>query len=168
MDRYNNATAAEKAQFTQFSKILKGLTHISERQRELKGEKSWIKFIFDLKANNPHIHAMEFGVKKGEVANIRLVVSVPTKKSEFYTQALKIGKALYGGIVLHFDCEGEKEAKEILTKLDILAEESEIITLNPKRTYCDPPQGWVKDLTGKEGVTKEPTPSEDTEEEKAA
>lgn len=170
MERYANATAAEKANFTQYAKILKGLTHISERGRELTGEKSWVKYKFNLKANNPHIHAMEFGVKKGEVANIRLVVAVPTKKSDFYTQALKIegAKEIYGGIVLHFPCEGEEEAEAILKKLDTLAEDSEVIELDPKRTYCDPPAGWVKDRTGKEGVIKAPKESEEAEEEMAA
>lgn len=156
MERYKSASKTEKATFTQMSKILKALTHLGERGRELTGEKSWVKFKFNLKPNNPHIHALEFGVKKGEIKNLRLVVAKPTHKSEFFTKALKIAgsKKLYGSIVLHFDCEGEKEAITLLEKLDKLAEDSEIIELDPKRTYCDPPAGWVKDLTGKEGVTK--------------
>ena len=154
MSANRTATAAEKSTFTSLAKFFDGLTHINGvRNQEIKGDKNWVKFQFNLKANNPHIHVLEFGVKKGEVANIRLVVSNPTKKSDFYAQATKLGKAIYGGIVIHIDAE-EKEIPSILAKLDKLAEASEEITLDPKRTYCDPPAGWVKDRTGKEGITK--------------
>jgi len=155
MNRYKNAVTTEKATFTHLSKMLDdSFTHIKTRGRELKGERSWIKFIFNLKSNNPHIHAMEFGYKKGEMANIRLVVSRPTLGTDFYKAMAKLGaKFSYGGIVVHFDIE-EANAITLLKAIDKEAELSEVIALNPKRTYCDPPQGWVNDLTGKEGVTK--------------
>lgn len=159
MERYALATAAEKAIFTSLTKVLVDLPHIVARGRELTGDKSWVKFKFNLKANNPHIHAMEFGVKKGEVANIRLVVARPTLKSDFYKAMEKLGaQASYGGIVLHFDCT-LAEARGLMEKIDAAAAKSEVITLDPKRTYCDPPAGWVKDLTGKEGVTKVEAPT---------
>jgi len=172
MERYAQKTAAEAAIFTQLGKVLKGLTHIQERGRELTGDKSWVKYKFNLKANNPHIHAMEFGVKKGEVANIRFVVAKPTHKSDFWKKMEKLGfVGLYGNVVLHIECD-EKTAPTLLAKVDKLAEESEVIELDPKRTYCDPPAGWVKDRTGKEGITSkeviEPTPEAKTEAEKAA
>jgi len=176
MERYAIATAAEKAMFTTLANVLKSLTHIVARGRELTGDKSWVKFKFNLKKNNPHIHAMEFGVKKGEVANIRLVVSRPTLTTAFYKAMEKLGaKASYGGIVLHFDCT-LAEAAGLMEKIDSHAAKSEVVELDSKRTYCDPPAGWVKDLTGKEGITKvvEPTPApveepkaENTQEEAA-
>ena len=172
MERYKSATTEEKAVFTQFGKILKDLTHISERGRELTGDKSWVKFKFNLKKNNPHIHAMEFGIKKGIIQNIRFVIAKTTQKGDFFTQVLKIdgAKKLYGNIVLHIPCEGEEAATTLLQKIDKLAEESEIIEMDPKRTYCDPPAGWVNDRTGKEGVTKKEEVLEPTKDaiEKAA
>jgi len=177
MERYANATAAEKTLFTKFSKIVKtSCTHIVEKARELTGDKGWVKFKFDPKPNNPHIHQMEFGVKKGEVANFRLVVSRPTLKSSFYKAMEKLGaKASYGGIVLHFDIT-EAEAPTLLAQIDKAAEECEIVELNPKRTYSDPPQGWVRGVDGKPAKIEAPeaeeieapTVEEEAEEEKAA
>jgi hypothetical protein len=159
MERYKNATKDEKAIFTLRSKEVSTLTHIVERNRELKGEKSWVKYQLNLKANNPHIHVLEFGIKKGEVANVRLVVAKPTLKSDFYKAMEKLGfKGIYGGIVLHIPCE-EKELPTLLAKIDKAAEASEEIELDAKRTYCDPPAGWVKDRTGKEGIVKEEAPA---------
>jgi hypothetical protein len=159
MERYKNATAAEKAIFTSLAAILTPLTHINERGRELTGDKSWVKFKFNLTPNNPHIHAMEFGVKKGEVANIRLVVARPTLTTAFYKAMEKMGaKASYGGIVLHFDCT-LKDVAGIMEKINTHAEKSEVVELDSKRTYCDPPAGWVKDRTGKEGIVKVEAPA---------
>ena len=164
MERYANATAAEKAIFKSLAVLITVLTHIVVRTRELRGEKSWVKYLFDLKANNPFIHVLEFGVKKGIIANLRLVVAKPTLKSDFYKKCEKLGaKAIYGGIVLHWDIT-EEEIPTLLAAIDKAAEASEVIELDPKRTYCDPPAGWVKDLTGKEGVTKEPVIEETVEE----
>ena len=157
MERYKNASTEEKAKFTHFSKIVKELTHLNERSRELKGDKSWVKYILPLSKNNPFIHSLEFGVKKGEVANIRLVVAKTTHKSDWFRKMEKLGfNALYGNIVLHLSCD-EKEAITMLAKVNTLSEESEVVELDPKRTYCDPPQGWYRDRTGKEGITKEET-----------
>ena len=173
MERYAHKTAAEAAIFTSLAKFVKALTHIGERNRELKGDKSWVKYQFNLKVNNPHIHVLEFGVKKGEVANIRLVTAKPTLKSDFYRAMEKLGfKGIYGGIVLHIEA-AEKDLPALLAKIDTAAEASEEIALDAKRTYCDPPQGWVKDRTGKEGITKEeevvaPTADEATELKKTA
>ena len=169
MERYANATAAEKANFTRLGKLIAILTHIVVSARELRGDKSWVKYLFDLKTNNPHIHVLEIGLKKNVVANLRLVVSKPTLKSAFYRAMEKLGgKGIYGGIVLHFEIT-EAELPTLLAKIDKAAEASEVIDLDPKRTYCDPPAGWVKGLTGKEGVTAKadaPTP-EATEEPEA-
>ena len=154
MNRYKSATTEEKANFAKISKLVKAHTSFKERVKMLIGEKSWIKYVIALKANNPHIHALEVGIKKGEIANVRLVVSKPTVKSDFHTQMVKFGfKATYGGTVLHIDCE-EKDLEKIFTKIESLAQASEEIELDPKRTYCDPPAGWIEGLTGKEGVIK--------------
>jgi len=172
MERYAKATAAEKSLFTSLAKFLATLTFIIARQRELRGDKSWIKYIFDLKANNPHIHALEFGLKKGIIANLRLVVAKPTLKSDFYRKCEKLGgKGIYGGIVLHFDIT-EAEVPTLLKAIDKLAGESDVVELDPKRTYCDPPAGWVKGMSGKaEPTAKEvevPTPEAKDESKDAA
>ena len=166
MNRYNYAalTVAEKAVFTSLSKMVKPLSHLSERTRELEGLKSWVKFKLTLKENNPHIHMLEVGVKKGEIANLRFVVAKPTHKSDFWHKMEKLGfKGLYGNVVLHIDCD-EKTAQSLLEKVNTLAEESDVITLDPKRTYCDPPQGWIADLTGREGIISKEVKEPEAEE----
>jgi hypothetical protein len=161
MERYKNASTAEKAIFALTGKFLKDLTHINERNRELTGDKSWVKYKFNLKPNNPHIHAMEFGVKKGEIANIRFVVAKGTHKIDFWKKMEKLGfKGLYGNIVLSLNLD-EKSTPTLLAKVDKLVDEAEVVALDPKRTYCDPPAGWVKDLTGKEGIVKEEPATEE-------
>ena len=166
MDRYSKATAAEKAMFTLLATLIGVLSHLAPRHRELKGNKSTVKFNFPLKANNPHIHILEFRVKKGVISHLVLTVARTCIDSDFYKRMIKLGaKATYGGIVLSWPTT-EEEAPTLLAEIDKAAGESEEIALNPKRTYCDPPAGWVKDLTGKEGVIKEPTP-EEAEEPKA-
>ena len=173
MNRYAKANTAEKANFTKFNKLISGF---SVDHRELKGEKTNVKYIFVLKKNNAHIHSIEFGTKKGEVANIRLVVSRPTLKSDFYKALFKgksEAKASYGGIVVTYPAtiENAQSTLELVSKLN---EASEQIELDPKRTYCDPPAGWVEGNDGKIGVTrgekaaKEETPAEAPAEEPTA
>ena len=156
MNRYAKATAAEKKIFTAMNAILTSHTQFGVAKRELKGEKTKVKYIFDLKANNPLIHSLEFGTKNGEIVNIRLVVSRPTIKSDFYKALFKgksEAKASYGGIVVHFDATPES-AQGTLELIAKLAEASEEISLDPKRTYCDPPANWVDGNDGKVGVTR--------------
>ncbi len=156
MNRYAKATAAEKAIFTQLNKVLAANTDFKVANRELKGEKSRVKFIFNLKKNNPHIHSLEFGTKNGEVTNIRLVVARTCKGSDFY-KAVQKGqngaKDSYGGIVLHFDADATSAPKtlELISKA---ADASEVIELNPTRTYCDPPANWIDGNDGRQGVVK--------------
>ena len=169
MNRYSKANTKEKANFTKVAKILKeNLTHTAEKSRELKGEKSKVKYIFVLKKNNPLIHVIEFGMKGEEVVNIRLVVSRPTLKTDFYKAVLKSKsecKASYGGIVLHFNTDAEG-ANGIIKEINTLCEASEEVVLDPKRTYADPPFGWSGCIgTGKpEKVTVEPKEDKETEE----
>jgi len=164
-NRYADANSTEKATFTKVAKILKeNFTHTSEKFRMLKG-KSKVKYIFALKENNPLIHTIEFGVKDKEIVNLRLVVSRPTLKSDFYKGIMKISEAKnsYGGIVIHFN-GNEKEVSNILKAINTLSEKSEEIELNPKRTYSDPPQGWVDGVDGKPAKIEEPTKEEVLEE----
>ena len=156
MNRYATATAAEKKVFTTLQKVLLAHTPFAVAQRELKGEKSKVKYIFDLKANNPHIHQLEFGTKNGEVVNIRMVVSRPTIKTDFYKALFKgksEAKASYGGVVVHFDATTDS-APDTLKLIAKLAEASDEVALDPKRTYCDPPCNWVDGNDGKVGVVR--------------
>ena len=157
LNRYSSANAAEKKSFTKFALLIALLTFAKVAHRELKGAKSRIKYIFALKANNPHIHSVEMGTRNGEIVNLRLVVSRPTLKSEFYLALMKLKagdpQKSYGGIVVTFEAS-ESTIEGILKDINKLGEVSDEVALNPKRTYCDPPAGWIEGNDGKVGVVK--------------
>ena len=163
MNRYKKATTAEKKNFTIFATLMVFLG-IAIANRELKGDKSRVKYIFNLKKNNPHIHQAEFGTKGGVIDNLRLVVSRPTLKSDFYKALDKLGaKFSYGGVVVHFETTQE-DAEALLKKIATLAEASEVIELNAQRTYCDPPAEWVEGNDGRQGIVKKEKPAKKAKE----
>jgi cell division septation protein DedD len=143
-NRYSAATAEEKANFSKFAKLLKeNAPNLKEESRVLLGEKK-AKYIFVIGKNAPYIHSLEVGVTGTEIKNVRLVVSKDTKKSDFYKAIAKIADEVnYGGVVIHFEATEETLAK-IFGQVGKLADASEEVVLNPKRTYSDPPTGWPR------------------------
>jgi len=154
LNRNSTATAAEKKTFTIFAQLIAiVLTLIGCKvdHRELKG-KSRPKFVFALKPNNVLIHTLEFQMAGDIVKRIILVVSRVTLDSPFYKGLMKLPEVKngYGGVSVFIPIEAQseeanrKEVEALLLKIGKLAENHEELELDPKRTYHDPPQGWVE------------------------
>jgi hypothetical protein len=151
-NRYDSANAEEKKNFTNFAKlIVLFLTMVGTKvtHRELKGEKSRKKYGFALKANSTLIHMVEFRAIGDQIKQIVLVISKVTSKSKFGNALLKLhpdAKFSYGGFCFTIPVDNQEDVPTLLEQIGKLAEASEELELDPKRTYSDPPQGWVDGL----------------------
>ena len=151
-NRYASATAEEKKNFTAFNKLIAILVTLLASKvthRELKGEKARKKYGFGLKPNNVLIHMIEFRAVADEIRQIVLVVSKVVQNSDFGNALLKLhpdAKFSYGGFVYTLPIEEQDEVPTYLEQIGKLAEASEELELDPKRTYYDPPQGWVEGI----------------------
>ena len=148
-NRYGTANADEKKTFKTLASFLVmflSLLGVGVLHRELRGNKK-AKFIFALKKNNPLIHAVEFLMDAGEnVKMVSLLVSKVTKDSKFGRGVLKLhidARLAYGGVVVRIPIENQEELPTLLENIGKLAAASEELELDPKRTYFDPPQGWL-------------------------
>ena len=131
-NRYDSATAQEKAMFTALAKVLKeNAPTLSVDHRALEGTLTRPKVMFYLKKNNPGISHIEWVCNPdGEGQRMRVIVSKHTKGSDFYLALTKTGKAIYGGIVINWEKE-DHTLEDILVKVTELAEASEVVDINP-------------------------------------
>jgi len=130
-DRYSTATAAEKANFSKFAKILiaGGILAAMVDHRRLEGSEKKGKYMFYLKKNNPGISHIEFVTNAaGDELRMRVIVAPQTKGSDFYKEITKKGQKLYGGLVINWEKEGN-DLGSVLKQVHTLAEASEVISL---------------------------------------
>jgi len=163
-NRYGAATAAEKSTFTKLAALLVSFLAIASvkiTHRELREEKN-PKYIFALSKNNALVYTLEFRLKKGIIQSLSMVVSRVTLKSDFgkaLGKTFKEAKIIYGGVVVRIPIEDPDNLPEILDNLAKLIAASDELELDPKRTYYDPPQGWV------DGVENPPVKKAEKKEE---
>ena len=131
-NRYDSASAAEKAMFTQLGKTLKdNAPSLTVDHRELEGSLTRPKVMFFLKKNNPGISHIEWVCTgEGVPQRMRVIVSKHTKGTDFYRSLTKTGKAIYGGIVINWEKE-EHTLEDILVEVATLAESCEVVDINP-------------------------------------
>jgi len=160
-NRIKSMTTEEATMFTQLEKMVKeNMKSLKVTDKVISGGKK-AKFKFILAKNAPYIHLIEFLVKNAtEVVALRLVTARTTMETDFYRNLTKLpeAKESYGGIVIHIPINLEK-TPEILKQINTLVGKSEEVELDPKRTYSDPPQGWIEGVDGrpskKDKATKE-------------
>jgi len=161
-NRYASASKAEKGVFTKLNALLVtflALVSTTVHHRELREEKN-PKYIFALSKNNALVYTLEFRLAEDIIKSISMVVSRVTLKSEFgkaLMKTFKTAKDAYGGVVIRIPIENQDEVATTLEKIGTLIAASEELELDPKRTYYDPPQGWV------DGVENPPVKKEKKE-----
>jgi hypothetical protein len=159
INRYDSASKEEKGTFTKLFKMLTAfltLAATTVHHRELREDKR-PKYIFALGKNNALAWTIEFQMAGEEVKRIILLVSKVTMKSDFgkaLSKTFKEAKVAYGGIVVSIPVENQESIPTMLESIGTLIGASEELELDPKRTYFDPPTGWV------EGVENAPPKKE--------
>jgi hypothetical protein len=169
-NRYDSASKEEKSVFTKLNGLLAVLiTLIGSKihHRELREEKN-PKYIFALGKNNPLVYTLEFRLGKDDIIkSISMVLSRVTLKSDFGKQLMKTfkdAKESYGGIVVRIPIENQDDVATTLKTLGTLMAASEELELDPKRTYFDPPTGWVEGVENPPAKKEKPAPKAKKEE----
>jgi len=125
-NRYESASASEKAIFTAMAKVLKAnAPTLVVSHRGLEGSATRPKVMFFLKKNNAAISHIEYVTTgEGDPQRMRVIVAKSAKGSDFYNTLTKTGKAIYGGIVINWEAS-EHTLDTILAKVEKAASESE-------------------------------------------